>query len=261
TLAGLGGAPVLAGGLVALGVIALGLFLLIFKIGRPFRFSYVLRQPRRSWMSREAWVAGAFFPIALAAIWFASPIGLIVAALLGFGFMVCQAMMFYASKGIPAWRQQTLVPLLIATGFAEGAGLFLIVAAFVPGMQIFAIPVAAALIMLVAARHLAWRFYIGDLEREGAPTETHEVFRALAPWLLIGGLAVPLWLIAPGLVLPPFAPTLFALAGAMTLIAGWAFKLILITRAGYNQGFALTHTPVRGAGVAGPAVKPGWTFR
>ncbi len=260
TLAGLGGAPVLVGGLIALGVIAFGLFLLIFKIGRPFRFSYVLRQPRRSWMSREAWVAGAFFPIALAAIWFASPIGLIVASLLGFGFTVCQAMMFYASKGIPAWRQQTLVPLLIATGFAEGGGLFLIVAAFVPGMQIFAIPVAAAMIMLVTARHLAWRFYIGDLEREGAPTETHEVFRALAPWLLIGGLAIPLWLIAPGLVLPPFTPTLFALAGAATLIAGWAFKLILVTRAGYNQGFALTHTPVRGSGAAGPAVKPGWTF-
>ncbi|MGA8155379.1 MAG: hypothetical protein WB822_04020, partial [Rhodoplanes sp.] len=129
----------------------------------------------------------------------------------------------------------------------------------VPGMQIFAIPVAAAVIMLVAARHLAWRFYIGELEREGAPTETHETFRALAPWLLIGGLAIPLWLIAPGLVLPPFAPTLFALAGAATLIAGWAFKLILVTRAGYNQGFALTHTPVRGSGVAGPAVKPGWT--
>ncbi|MFZ1882095.1 MAG: hypothetical protein WAU53_00505, partial [Rhodoplanes sp.] len=191
--------------------------------------------------------------------WFENPIGLVVAALLGLAFMLCQAMMFYASKGIPAWRQQTLVPLLVATGFAEGSGLFLIVAAFVPAMQLFAEPAAAALVMLVAARHLAWRFYIGELEREGAPTQTHEVFRALAPWLLIGGLAIPLWLIAPGFVLPPFAPTLFALAGAATLIAGWAFKLILVTRAGYNQGFALDHTPVRGSGAAGPAVKPGWT--
>ena len=167
--------------------------------------------------------------------------------------------MFYASKGIPAWRQQTLVPLLVATGFAEGSGLFLIVAAFVPGLQLFALPVAAALIMLVAARHLAWRFYVGELEREGAPTQTHAVFRALAPWFLIVGLAVPLWLVAPGFVLPHFAPVLFALAGSTTLIAGWAFKLILVTRAGFNQGFALTHTPVRGFGAAGPAVKPGWT--
>jgi phenylacetyl-CoA:acceptor oxidoreductase subunit 2 len=36
-------------------------------------------------------------------------------------------------------------------------------------------------------------------------------------------------------------------------------KLILVTRAGYNQGFALAHTPIRGSGIAGPAVKPGWT--
>ena len=77
---------------------------------------------------------------------------------------------------------------------------------------------------------------------------------------VIGGLAVPLWLIAPGLVLPPFSPVLFALAGAATLISGWAFKLILVTRAGYNQGFARTNTSVRGSGAPGPAVKPGWTY-
>jgi phenylacetyl-CoA:acceptor oxidoreductase subunit 1 len=258
-LAGLGDAPVLAGGLTALAVVAFGLFLLLFKIGQPFRFSYVLRQPQRSWMSREAWVAGAFFPVALAAIWFENGVALILAALLGFAFMVCQAMMFYASKGIPAWRQQTLVPLLVATGFAEGSGLFLLVAAFVPGLQLFALPVAAALVMLVTARYLAWRFYVGELEREGAPTQTHAVFRAFTPWFLIGGLAVPLWLVAPGFILPPFTPFLFALAGSTALIAGWAFKLILVTRAGFNQGFALTHTPVRGVGVAGPAVKPGWS--
>ncbi|MGZ8390569.1 MAG: hypothetical protein ACXWVL_08270, partial [Rhodoplanes sp.] len=258
-LAGLGDAPVLAGGLTALAVVAFGLFLLLFKIGQPFRFSYVLRQPQRSWMSREAWVAGAFFPVALAAIWFENGVALILAALLGFAFMVCQAMMFYASKGIPAWRQQTLVPLLVATGFAEGSGLFLLVAAFVPGLQLFALPVAAALVMLVPARYLAWRFYVGELEHEGAPTQTHAVYRAFAPWFLIVGLAVPLWLVAPGFILPPFTPILFALAGFTALIAGWAFKLILVTRAGFNQGFALTHTPVRGVGAAGPAVKPGWS--
>jgi phenylacetyl-CoA:acceptor oxidoreductase subunit 2 len=33
-----------------------------------------------------------------------------------------------------------------------------------------------------------------------------------------------------------------------------------VTRAGFNQGFSLSHTPVRGSGVAGPAVKPGWVL-
>ena len=39
-----------------------------------------------------------------------------------------------------------------------------------------------------------------------------------------------------------------------------ALKFILVTRAGFNQGFALNHTPVRGSGIAGPAVKPGWSM-
>jgi len=34
----------------------------------------------------------------------------------------------------------------------------------------------------------------------------------------------------------------------------------IVARAGFNQGFALPHTPVRGTGQPGPGVKPGWTF-
>jgi phenylacetyl-CoA:acceptor oxidoreductase subunit 2 len=41
--------------------------------------------------------------------------------------------------------------------------------------------------------------------------------------------------------------------------AGGLLKFILVTRAAFNQGFALTHTPVRGSGIAGPPVKPGWS--
>jgi phenylacetyl-CoA:acceptor oxidoreductase subunit 1 len=258
-LTGLAGAPPLVGGLVALVTVAVGLFLLIFKIGRPLRSIYVLRQPQRSWMSREAFVAAAFFPIALAAIWSESRAGLVVAALLGLVFLFCQAMILSASRGIPAWRARMLAPLIGITGLAEGSGLFLVVAAAVPAMREFSAPVGSALIALLAARHLAWRYYVAELERTGAPTLTLEAFKALAPWFLILGLVAPLWLAAPAFVLPGFAPALFALAGLMALLAGWGLKLILVTRAGLNQGFALARTPVRGFGSAGPAVKPGWT--
>ena len=53
--------------------VALGLFLVLLKIGRPLRFIYVLRQPQRSWMAREAWIAAAFFPLAALAPWFEVP--------------------------------------------------------------------------------------------------------------------------------------------------------------------------------------------
>jgi hypothetical protein len=51
---------------------------------------------------------------------------------------------------------------------------------------------------------------------------------------------------------------LFAVAGIMVSAAGWTLKFIMITRAAYNQGFALDHTPVRGSGLPGGHVKPGW---
>ena len=57
-------------GWLALAIVALGLFLLLFKIGRPWRFIYVLRQPQRSWMAREAWIAAGFFPLGALALWF-----------------------------------------------------------------------------------------------------------------------------------------------------------------------------------------------
>jgi phenylacetyl-CoA:acceptor oxidoreductase subunit 2 len=39
------------------------------------------------------------------------------------------------------------------------------------------------------------------------------------------------------------------------------FKFALITRAAYNQGFAILHTPARGAGTPGVGAKPGWVVR
>jgi phenylacetyl-CoA:acceptor oxidoreductase 26-kDa subunit len=76
--------------------------------------------------------------------------------------------------------------------------------------------------------------------------------------MFLGGLALPLALIAAGLALPTAKP-LLALAGLAIMAAGAGLKFVLVTRAGFNQGFALVHTPVRGSGQAGPAVKPGWS--
>ena len=49
-------------GWLALAIMALGLPMLMLKIGKPLRAIYVLRQPRRSWMTREAWIAGRHVP-------------------------------------------------------------------------------------------------------------------------------------------------------------------------------------------------------
>jgi len=52
------------------------------------------------------------------------------------------------------------------------------------------------------------------------------------------------------LILPPGPGWMLALqgfAGLLAALGGATFKFMLITRAGFNQGFALTHLPVRGA--------------
>jgi phenylacetyl-CoA:acceptor oxidoreductase subunit 1 len=259
TIVSFSGTPVLLPGLVALALIACGLTLLMFKIGRPLRFLYVLRQPQRSWMSREAWVAGVLFPLALAALWSGDRIALLAAAAVGLIFLFCQGMILEQSKGIPAWRTPRVIVLILATGLAEGCGLFLLLAAILSGLGAVATAMAIALVVLAVARIWAWWRYLNALESEGAPSRTLEIFTAFRLWFFAAGLVLPVVLVGAGLILTAAAAILFALGGLSVFATGWAFKYILITRAAYNQGFALPHTPIRGSGVPGPAVKPGWT--
>jgi phenylacetyl-CoA:acceptor oxidoreductase 27-kDa subunit len=260
TIAGLNGTAILVPGLAALALIACGLTLLMFKIGRPLRFIYVLRQPQRSWMSREAWVAGLLFPLALFALWSGHPMVLLAAAMVGLLFLFCQGMILEQSKGIPAWRTPQVIAFIMATGFAEGCGLFLLLAAVLPALGAVAKPMAFALVVLAATRAWTWRRYFNALESDGAPTRTLEIFMACRGWFFVGGLVLPVALVTAGLLLDVAAPALFALAGLSVFATGWAIKFILITRAAFNQGFALSHTPIRGSGLPGPAVKPGWTL-
>ena len=252
------GVPFAAPALGALVLVAFGLFLLIFKIGRPFRSPYVLLQWRRSWMSREAWVAAVFFPAALLAVWFDNVSLLGAATLLGLAFLYCQAMILKEGAGIPAWRTPQIVPLIVLTGLAEGAGLFLGLSALVPNLASATPAVAAATLVLVAARGFAWIAYSAALRGTGAPTRSFAVLDAYQPWLMAFGLAVPALAIVLGFLVGPMATLSFAVGGLSAFAAGWVLKFILVTRAGFNQGFALDHTPVRGSGSAGPMVKPGW---
>jgi phenylacetyl-CoA:acceptor oxidoreductase subunit 2 len=47
--------------------------------------------------------------------------------------------------------------------------------------------------------------------------------------------------------LAEYTPLLAAIAGLMAATAGAYTKYTIVTRAAFNQGFALAHLPVRGA--------------
>ncbi|HEY6861074.1 MAG TPA: 4Fe-4S dicluster domain-containing protein [Pseudolabrys sp.] len=244
----------------ALGIVALGLFLVLLKIGRPLRFAYVLRQPQRSWMTREAWIASVFFPLAALAGVFSVPALLIGAAVIAGLFLYSQAMILKEAKGIAAWRNVWIVPLMIVTGAAEGSGLFLATIAQSSTLLPLVRAVAMVTVVLVVLRGWIWGSYLAALAAEGAPKRTLAVLYDYRPWFLVAGLALPLTLIIIGLAVMPAAAQLYVAAGLCAAAAGAVLKFILVTRAGFNQGFALTHTPVRGSGIAGPPVKPGWSI-
>ena len=229
-------------------LVAIGLFLVLLKIGRPLRFAYVLRQPQRSWMTREAWLALIFFPLAALAFWFDLRPLLLAAAIAGLLFLFSQAMMLKEAKGIPAWREPLIVPLIITTGLAEGGGLFVALTAPLGAAHVFANRCGGGRDFLVAVRAFAWHAYLRALRAEGAPTRTLQILDTARIWLFLFGLVLPIALIAAGLFITGAAVLLFALGGLCALFTGWALKFILVARAAYNQGYALEHIPVTAQG-------------
>jgi phenylacetyl-CoA:acceptor oxidoreductase 26-kDa subunit len=257
-LSSLSGLPPAAPVAVALVLIALGLFCVWLEIGRPWRSMNVMLHVRTSWMTRESLLAPFLFGSGLIALLAGSVVALWLGALLATLFLYCQARILNAAKGIPAWRQPLVVPLLVVTGLTEGAGMLALLAALTGNAQLAWLP--PALLFLLMLRALLWRSYRQKLAARGAPQRALAVLDQLEmPFIKIGHWALALVLLLV-MVQPALVQALTPLVGLVALAGGWLFKYTLIVRAGYNQGYALAQTPVRGG--AGPssglASKPGW---
>jgi phenylacetyl-CoA:acceptor oxidoreductase 26-kDa subunit len=204
-------------------LIAAGLTAVWLETGRKLRALHVLFNPFTSWMTREAFAALVLFPLALGA--FLTLKLLPVAAVAALVFLWCQGRILRASRGIPAWRAPQIVPLVLTTGLAEGAGLCL---AFAQTWL-----VSALLALALIARALAWLSYRAEVKSA-----------ALEPAgkaLQLGTIAALLLLLA-SLVFAPAA----LLAAAAAIGSGWWLKFALVTRAGFTEGFSLPRQPVRG---------------
>jgi len=202
---------------LSLVLIAAGLGAVWLETGRKARALHVLFNPFTSWMTRESFAALLVFPLAAGSIFV--PAAAPFAAAAALAFLWCQARILRAAKGIPAWRAPQIVPLIVFTGLAEGAGLALLFSAHNLLVAFFA--------LALAARCVAWLRY-----RAAVKSEALEPAGRALVWI---GTALPLALV---LVTP--------LAGLFALAAGWWLKHALVTRASFNQGFSLPHLPVRG---------------
>mgnify|MGYP001212994272 CR=1 FL=1 len=217
--------------LAGLALVAAGLAAVWLEIGRKLRALHVFFNPFTSWMTREAFAAVLLFGLGLAGLLPGADWLRWLAAVAALAFVWCQGRILHGAKGIPAWRRGEVVPLAVASGVAEGAA---VAFALQPGRAVLALAVFALL-----ARGAAWLRYRGALQNARAEAALLGPGRIL----LAAGTAAPLAMLA----FSPMAPVAAWLAAASALAAGWQFRFALVTRAAFNQGFALPHLPVRGA--------------
>ena len=241
---------------VGLLLVAGGLAQVSLHLGRPLRGLNVLLNPHTSWMTREAIVAGPLLALAgLAALLDSTVIGLLV-GLLAAAFLYCQARILKEARGIPAWREPRIVPLVITTGLAEGLALYLLIAV-AAGRNEALLPVGVALLAALVVRFTAWRRYRQALQGHAPQAALAVLDRAEGPFAGAGHVA-PVLLLLVAVWVPSAQSPLVTMAALAALLAVWGVKFAIVIRASHNQGFAITHTPARGAGTGGIGDQPGW---
>ena len=216
--------------LAGLLLIAGGLAAVWLEIGRKLRAIHVFFNPQTSWMTRESLAALVLFGLGTAYLVVHAAWLQYAAALAALAFLYCQARILRAARGIPAWRAPQLVALIMTTALVEGTGLLMLMNAQVLVTSLFA--------LAVVARAVAWSRYWAALQQPGSRSALEFAGKAL---IQIGTIA-PLALVLGAVFLPQAA----VLAGIAALLAGWWLKFVLVTRAAFNQGFALPQLPVRG---------------
>ena len=248
------GSPYFLAGTLALALIAFGLSMVWLEIGRPLRALNVFIHPQTSWMSREALLALPVLALGTLAVLLDQPFvslpfqgRLLVAvlasaaAILGLGFLYCQARMLDASKGVPAWSEPALQPVIIITGLAEGLGLLLMLTTLEAQPPVWAIPAA---IVALLARAGAWDHYRQRLKTRAPAPAIAALNRISVPVHLLGH-ALPAALLVCALVVPS-APALAAVAGlALAAVGAW-IKFAVVTSAAFTQGFSIPFVPTRG---------------
>lgn len=233
--AAIAGPSIAIPGLIALALIGAGLGLVWLEIGRPWRGFNVLAHPRTSWMTREAMAALVTLPLGVASLALQDSGMMAGAGAAALGFLYCQGRIIQAAKGIPAWREPAIVPLVVATGLAEGVSLYLVLAAL---SGVTAAWATYALVALLALRATAWYRYRLKLAASAAPTQALGAIDAINKGFLGAGNLLPAALLLAGLVFPATGAPSAALAGILAIWGGWQLKFHVITRAAQVQGYA-----------------------
>lgn len=248
------GLPYFPTALVGLAFVAFGLFMVWLETGKPSRAFNLFFRPQTSWMTREGMVALPLLTLGAIAVLFDAELELLPAtpspvvpamltAALCLVFLYCQLRILNSARGLPAWSEPRAMPLLGLSGLAEGLGLYLLLTAILGFAPVAMIII---LVVLVSARAIAWHSYIAGLRLSAAPESTMAAMVAMRNGFLIAGHVLPVILLVLTYVWPNVATIFSALAGVTAALAGWWFKVVLMTRAAYIPATVVPHAPVRG---------------
>ncbi|MFT5350909.1 MAG: phenylacetyl-CoA:acceptor oxidoreductase subunit 2 [Planctomycetota bacterium] len=224
--------------LPALAFIGLGLLLVWLEIGRPWRALHVFFHPQTSWMTREGSVGTVLFPVALAGLIWDIPGLVALAGFLGLIYLYCQGRILVEAKGIPAWREPAILPLIIATGLCEGSGLLLLTMYLMDianenGWVLF------IFVAFLAFRTYAWLSYRDKLNGSKVPPKTLSILNGIHPLILWGSNVAPLVLLLAGMLFSNLTTLLVCIAATLTVLGGWYMKFTIVARASQVQGYSL----------------------
>ena len=252
----LGGVSFPLPALIALAFVGAGLFLVWLEIGKPWRFLNVFRNPFTSWMSREAYAAAFLTLTGLAAAWTGSAALIALAAALGAVFLFCQARILHASRGIPAWRDSSVLPVIFATGIAEGTALAALILLAEPSRPAWLLPL---LLIALFVRALTFFQYRKRMSDGRAPVAVVRRLARISTTVWTLAFAVPAALVVIAMAVPALAPIATAIAAICAVFGGWHVKFNIVRKLAHVQGLAIERMPVRGTpGIATPSAHPGW---
>ena len=229
-------------------IIAIGLFFVWLKIGRKLRAFYVVLKPQNSWMSREVYAVGLLYLAGLIDYFSPSNFMHLIIAIVALTFLYCQARILHSAKGIPTWRAPKIPWILLATGFYEGFGLLAIYSFIYPQ----SIPLSSILpvggLVLAAINALLWQNYVMSLGDEGVGQKSQNLLLASTLKIQFISYLLPSILAMIFLVWGNEGSWTLAVAGVLVDVGSIYWKILLITKACHQQGYAIAKFPQRGSG-------------